>query len=101
MERVAEFIGKKVQDAVDEGLKTLGISLDDADIKIISNGGLFKKAKVEIRYDDKFAKNPPAEQKKEEDRWTTVKEMQQQGYPLQDYKSKFFHKFDHVNAIKE
>ena len=57
MERVAEFIGKKVQDAVDEGLKTLGISLDDADIKIISNGGLFKKAKVEIRYDDKFAKN--------------------------------------------
>ena len=66
MERVAEFIGKKVQDAVDEGLKTLGISLDDADIKIISNGGLFKKAKVEIRYDDKFAKIPPAEQKKEE-----------------------------------
>ncbi len=66
MERVAEFIGKKVQDAVDEGLKTLGISLDDADIKIISNGGLFKKAKVEIRYDDKLAKNPPAEQKKEE-----------------------------------
>ena len=50
----------------DEGLKTLGISLDDADIKIISNGGLFKKAKVEIRYDDKLAKNPPAEQKKEE-----------------------------------
>ena len=42
-----------------------------------------------------------AEQKKEEDRWITVKEMQQQGYPLQDYKSKFFHKFDHVNAIKE
>ena len=66
MERVAEFIGKKVQDAVDEGLKTLGISLDDADIKIISNGGLFKKAKVEIRYDDKLAKNPPVEQKKEE-----------------------------------
>ena len=42
-----------------------------------------------------------AEQKKEEDRWTKVKEMQQQGYPLQDNKSKCFHKFDHVNAIKE
>ncbi len=52
MEKVAEFTGKKVQDAVDEGLKTLGITLDDADIKIISNGGLFKKAKVLITYDD-------------------------------------------------
>ena len=66
MERVAEFIGKKVQDAVDEGLKTLGISLDDADIKIISNGGLFKKAKIENRNDYKFAINPQTEQKKEE-----------------------------------
>lgn len=52
MERVAEFTGKKVADAVEEGLKALGLSLDDVDIKIISNGGLLKKAKVEIHYDD-------------------------------------------------
>lgn len=52
MKKEVEFLGKKVQDAVDEGLKTLGITLDDADIKIISNGGLFKKAKIVIAYDD-------------------------------------------------
>lgn len=68
MERVVEFTGKKVQDAVDEGLKTLGITLDDADIKIIAQGGLFKKAKVEIRYDDGLAEDEqkPAEEPKED-----------------------------------
>lgn len=53
MEREAEFTGKKVQDAVNEGLQTLGLTLDDdVEIKILSNGGLFKKAKVVIKYDD-------------------------------------------------
>lgn len=60
MEKVVEFTGKKVQDAVDEGLKALGITLDDADIKIISNGGLFKKAKVAIRYEAKEEEVAPA-----------------------------------------
>lgn len=52
MQKVAEFSGKKVQEAVEAGLKELGIDIDDAEIKIISNGGLFKKAKVAITYDD-------------------------------------------------
>lgn len=63
MQKVAEFTGKKVEDAVREGLKTLGITLDDADIKIVSNGGLFKKAKVEIRYEDNSVQTPEAEKK--------------------------------------
>ena len=52
MEREAEFTGRKVQDAVQEGLQALGKTLDDVEIKIVSNGGLFKKAKVVIMYDD-------------------------------------------------
>lgn len=52
MEREAEFTGRKVQDAVQEGLNALGKTLDDVEIKIVSNGGLFKKAKVVILYDD-------------------------------------------------
>lgn len=52
MKRTVEFTGKKVQDTVSEGLKTLGITLDDADISIIAQGGLFKKAKIAITYDD-------------------------------------------------
>lgn len=66
MERVVEFVGKKVQDAVDEGLKALGITLDDADIKILSNGGLFKKAKVAITYDDGLKEGEQLKPKKEE-----------------------------------
>ena len=42
-----------------------------------------------------------ATQKKEEDMYSLVKNMQQQGYPFEDYKSKFFKKFESVNAIKE
>lgn len=41
------------------------------------------------------------QQKKEEDMWSKVKDMQQQGYPFQDYKSKFFNKVENVNAVKE
>ena len=69
MERIVEFTGKKVQEAVDIGLKTLGITLDDADIKILSNGGLFKKAKVAIKYDDGLKEGEvPAEAKAPEKR---------------------------------
>ncbi len=64
MEKVVEFTGKKVQDAVDEGLKALGLTLDDADIKIISNGGLFKKAKVAIRYEAKDEEVAPVKEEK-------------------------------------
>ena len=41
------------------------------------------------------------QQKKEEDMWSKVKDMQQQGYPFHDYNSRFFNKFENVNAIKE
>ncbi len=52
MQREAEFTGKKVQDAVNEGLRVLGLTLDDVEIKIVQSGGLFKKAKVIVTYDD-------------------------------------------------
>ena len=52
MQKSVEFIGKKVEEAVEAGLKELGIDIDDADIKILERGGLFKKAKVLITYDD-------------------------------------------------
>lgn len=43
-----EYTGKNVEEAIRNGLKELNKSQEDVDIKIISNGGLFKKAKVEI-----------------------------------------------------
>lgn len=40
-------------------------------------------------------------QKREEDLWFLVKEMQQQGYPFHDYKSKCFNKFESIKFITE
>lgn len=66
MKKQVEFTGKKVQDAVNDGLKVLGIALDDAEISIISSGGLFKKAKVLITYDDGLTEEQAAAQAAEQ-----------------------------------
>lgn len=42
---------KNVQKAIEEGLKELNASQDEVDIKIIDEGGLFKKATVELTLD--------------------------------------------------
>lgn len=43
-----EFTGKNVQKAIEEGLAKLNKTLEEVDIKVISPGGLFRKAKVAI-----------------------------------------------------
>lgn len=43
--------GKTIEKAIDAGLKQLGVSQEEVEIKIISEGGLFKKAKVELIVD--------------------------------------------------
>lgn len=43
-----EFTGKTIEQAIKEGLDTLGATLDQVDVKIINDGGLFKKAKIEM-----------------------------------------------------
>lgn len=43
-----EFSAKNVQDAISKGLKELGKNQEDVDIKIVSEGGLFAKAKILI-----------------------------------------------------
>ena len=46
-------IGKNVNIAIENGLKTLGLEREDVDIKILETGGLFKKAKVCLMYEEK------------------------------------------------
>ncbi len=43
-----EFVGKHTSDAINEGLKTLGITEDQAEIEILDQGGFLRKAKVSI-----------------------------------------------------
>lgn len=43
-----EVSAKTIEKAVEEGLKQLNASIEDVDVKVISEGGLFKKAKIEM-----------------------------------------------------
>lgn len=47
-----EFQAKTVEKAIEKGLNELGKSKLDVDIKILENGGLFKKAKVLICFEE-------------------------------------------------
>jgi len=46
--RSIESVGKTIEEAVEEGLKKLDLTKADVDIKILSKGGWFSKAKVLI-----------------------------------------------------
>lgn len=48
------FTAKSVERAIQEGLKTLGTNQEDVDIKIISEGGFLKKAKVVINVEEEI-----------------------------------------------
>lgn len=62
-----EFSAKNVDKAIKEGLTLLNKKQEDVDIKILSDGGLFKKAKVLITTDEPDEnEEPKAEQKIEE-----------------------------------
>lgn len=62
---------KNVQKAIEEGLKSLNATQDEVDIKIIDDGGLFKKATVELTLDKEVEEIRQKELEQEEA--TTVK----------------------------
>lgn len=57
-------VGKNVNIAIEDGLRTLGLNREDVDIKILETGGLFKKAKVCLIYEEKpiIVETPVVEQ---------------------------------------
>ena len=48
--KVLVVTDKNVEKAVEAGLVQLGLSYDEVDIKVVDEGGLFRKAKVELHY---------------------------------------------------
>ena len=65
--KTIQATAKNVQKAIEEGLKELGVSQEEVDIKVLDEGGLFRKAKVELSYDDgKQDTKPSKEEKKDE-----------------------------------
>ena len=63
-----EITAKNVQKAIELGLKELNATQDQVDIKIIEEGGFFKKAKVELILDKEVEEKQIAEAKKLEEK---------------------------------
>lgn len=58
-------VGKNVDIAIKEGLEHLGLDREDVDIRILETGGLFKKAKVCLQYEENI--QPAVEEPVEDD----------------------------------
>lgn len=50
--KVIQVSAKNVEKAIEQGLKELGKSQEEVDIKILDEGGFLRKAKVELYFDD-------------------------------------------------
>lgn len=71
MSKENEFKAANIETAIEEGLKELNLNKEEADIEIISKGGLFKKAVVKI---EKKAESIDKEENRENE-----KEQKSQG----------------------
>ena len=76
-----EITAKTVQKAIEQGLKELNVTQDQVDIKIIDEGGFFKKAKVELILDKEVEEQMLKEEAKKE---TEVKEIKKEEKPKKE-----------------
>ena len=56
-----EVSAKTIEKAVEEGLKQLNTTIENVDVKVISEGGMFKKAKIEMTLTNETEKEVKAE----------------------------------------
>ena len=78
--RTIVSVGKNVEKAIEAGLKELGVNQQEVDIKIIEEGGFFKKAKVELTLDDGVEEvkvEEPKQESKEEKKSTKKAEKKE------------------------
>jgi len=61
--KTIQITAKNVQKAIEQGLKELNASQDEVDIKILDEGGFFKKAKVELTLDKEAEEKQLAQEK--------------------------------------
>ena len=60
--KVIQISAKNVEKAIEQGLKELGKTQEEVDIKILDEGGFLRKAKVELSYDDGCEEITPAKE---------------------------------------
>jgi len=88
-----EFTAKTVDKAIKEGLEQLGKNQEDVDIKIISEGGFFKKAKVAINVEEEatltnFAVKAKEPIKVEEPKKEEIKQVEQKPFEQKSFEAK-------------
>ena len=64
--KTIQITAKNVQKAIEQGLKELGVSQEEVDIKILDEGGLFRKAKIELCYEEGNVVKEKSEKKAED-----------------------------------
>lgn len=67
-------IGRKVKDAISSGLAELNKSLEEVEVEILDNGGLFRKAKVKITVPGSEEIASPVKETKAENGGSAIKE---------------------------
>ena len=67
MKTTIQVSAKSVQKAIEQGLKELNVTQDEVDIKILDEGGLFRKAKVELILDKPEVEGKSLKQEEVED----------------------------------
>lgn len=83
----AEGIGKNIEKAIENALLELKAPREDVDIKIISEGGLFKKAKVIVTIsDDAKDKYIKKDEKKKEIKEETKKDIKESNKEIENKK---------------
>lgn len=78
-----EITAKNVQKAIEQGLKELNATQDEVDIKILDEGGFFRKAKVLLTLEKEVEEEPKQEEK------TEVKDTAKKESPKKEKQEKF------------
>ncbi len=60
-----EVTAKKIDDAINQGLKQLGATLDEVNVEVVDAGGLFRKAKVRLTLETEQAQTGSETEKTE------------------------------------
>ena len=71
-----EATGKSVEIAIQNGLLECGMKREDVEVKVLEEGGLFKKAKVVLSWGEAKAEEPIVEEEKNEEVVAEVQEEQ-------------------------
>ena len=71
-----EATGKSVEIAIQNGLLECGMKREDVEVKVLEEGGLFKKAKVVLTWGETKAEEPIVEEEKIEEVIAEVQEEQ-------------------------